>query len=123
MKLAFKIMTIFILVVNCIAAVAGIIAATAANKATEGKSAGEAAVGGFAVLLIVLSLIPVGLTIYMAICGLKRNYSLCFKLSAVLMVLNIISFIATDNKGSAIFSLILSVAYCFLSKKMDDGAY
>lgn len=123
MKLAFKIMTIFLLVVNSIAAIAGIMAAVAANSLTEGKTGGEAAIGGLAVFVIVISLIPVALTIYMAICGLKGNYNLCFKLSAALMVLNIVSFIATENKASAIFSLILSIVYCFLAKKMDDGAY
>ena len=123
MKLAFKIMTIFLLVVNGIAAIVGILGITAAGKLTEGQTGATAALGGVAILSIILSLIPVALSIYMAICGLKCNYNMCFKLSAVLMVLNIVSFIATDNKGSAVFSLILSIVYCFLAKKMDDGAY
>ncbi len=123
MKLAFKIMTIFLLVVNSIAAIVGIAAAVTANSLTEGKTGGEAALGGLAVFVIVLSLIPVALTIYMAICGLRGNYNMCFKLSAALMVLNIVSFIATENKASAIFSLVLSIVYCFMAKKMDDGAY
>lgn len=123
MKTLFKVLTIFILVVNTIAGVIGILGLSAANKVTEGKSGGEAALGGVAVLVILFSLIPIAVTIFMAICGLRGKYNTCFKISFVLMVVNIVSFVLSDNKAGAVFSLALSIFYCFLAKKMDDGAY
>ena len=123
MKIAFKVMSILLLVYYGIIAIIGVLGIAGVGAATAGKTGGEAAFGGVAILAILLALIPTAIAVAMAIYGVKENYNMCFKLSAVLMVLNIISFIASDNKGSAIVGLVFSIAYCFMAKKLDDGAY
>lgn len=123
MKLAFKIMSILLLVYYGIIAIIGILGIAGVGAATAGKTGGEAAFGGVAILILLLALIPTAIALFMAFYGVKENYGMCFKLAAVLMVLNIISFIASDNKGSAIVGLVFSIAYCFMAKKLDNGAY
>ena len=123
MKTAFKVLTIFILVVNSIAGIAGVLGLSAAAKLTEGKTGADAAMGGVGVMAILFALIPIAVTIYMTICGLRGKYDMCFKISFVLMILNIVSFVLSDNKGTAVFSLVLSVAYCLMARKMAKGVY
>lgn len=123
MKTAFKVINIILLVIYGLIAILAVIGIMGAGAATAGKTGGEAALGGVAILYLILALIPTVIAIFMVINGLKENYNMCFKLAAILMVLNIISFIASDNKGSAVFGLLTSIAYCFVAKKLDDGAF
>ena len=123
MKIAFKVMSILMLIYYGIIAIIGVLGIAGVGAATVGKTGGEAAFGGVAILGILLLLIPTAMAIFAAIYGLKANYDMCFKLSAVLMVLSIISFIASDNKGSAILGLIFAIAYCVMAKKLDNGAF
>ena len=123
MKTAFKVINIILLVIYGLIAILAVIGIMGAGAATAGKTGGEAALGGVAVLYLILALIPIAMAIFMVIYGLKENYSMCFKLAAILMVLNIISFIASDNKGSAVFGLLTSIGYCFMAKKLDNGAF
>ena len=120
MKIAFKVMSILLLVYYGIIAIIGILGIAGVGAATAGKTGGEAAFGGVAILAILL---PTAIALFMAFYGVKENYNMCFKLAAILMVLNIISFIGSDNKSSAVLGLVFSIAYCFMAKKLDDGAY
>lgn len=123
MKTAFKVMSILLLIYYGIIAVIGVLGIVGAGAATVGKTGGEAAFGGVAILIILLALIPTAIALFMALYGVKENYNMCFKLSAILMVLNIISFIGSDNKSSAVLGLAFSIVYCFMAKKLDNGAF
>lgn len=123
MRTAFKVISIILLVFYGIIAVMAILSIAGISALTEGKTGVEAGLGGLAILSILLALIPTVIAIFMAIYGIKGNYNLCFKLSAILMVLNIVSFISSNNKGSAVIGLVFSIAYCFMAKKLDDGAF
>ena len=104
MKIAFKVMSILLLVYYGIIAIIGVLGIAGVGAATAGKTGGEAAFGGVAILAILLALIPTAIALFMAFYGVKENYNMCFKLAAILMVLNIISFIGSDNKSSSYHS-------------------
>ena len=123
MKIAFKVISIILLVIYGIAAIAAILAIMGAGAATAGKTGGEAAVGGLAILYLLLALVPTVIAIFMAIYGIKENYNMCFKLSAILMVLSLISFFASDSKGSNIIGLLFAIGYCVMAKMLDTKSY
>ena len=120
MAKAFKVINIILVVLYGIIAVVTITGISSAGAAAAEKRGADAALGGANILIALLTLIPVLLAIYMAVQGLKSNYETCYKLAAVLMVLNIITFIASDNKRSAVFSLVFSIVYCFMAKMLDS---
>ena len=120
MAKAFKIINILLVVYYGIIAVITFTGISAAGTAAAGKRGADAALGGVAVFTALMLLIPTLLVIYMAVQGLKRNYDLCYKLAAVLMLLNIISFAVTSDKSTAIFSLVFSIVYCFMAKMLDS---
>ena len=120
MAKAFKIINILLVVYYGIIVVITFTNLSATGSAAAGKRGADAALGGVAFFTALMLLIPTLLVIYMAIQGLKRNYDLCYKLAAVLMLLNVISFVATSDKSTAVFSLVFSIVYCFMAKMLDS---
>lgn len=117
MRKAFKIFNIVILIYYGIVGIASVLKLIGA-----GTEAGEAypGLGFFAVVMMVITLIPILLVIFMAKEGLRENYELCSKIAMVVVVLDIIGFMmSTEKTAAALFGIILGIVYIFMAKTAD----
>lgn len=121
MKIFFKVWNILILIVNVIPAGIVLVGAIGLGSAVAEVGGTTAALGGFAVLTVILSLIPAVATIIMAIAGLKGNYEKCSKIACFILILDIITIFLSDNKGSAIFQIIMLIVYILLAKSLQKN--
>lgn len=121
MKIFFKVWNILLLIATIIPA--GILLLGALGLGTLATEAGgtTAAYGGFAVLIVILSLIPTVVTIIMAIAGLKGDYEKCSKIAFVVLILDLATVFIADSKGSAIFQIIMLVVYICIAKKLQKN--
>ncbi|MDE7363293.1 MAG: hypothetical protein K2N27_00170 [Ruminococcus sp.] len=121
MKIFFRVWNILILIANVIPAVNFLMRVIGLGSLAAAVGGTTAALGGFAVLIVILSLIPAIATIIMAIAGLKGNYEKCSKIAFAILILDIITIFLSDNKGSAIFQIIMLVVYIYLAKSLQKN--
>lgn len=121
MKIFFKVWNILLLIATVIPA--GILLLGALGLGSLAADAGgtTAALGGVVVLVVILALIPAAATVIMAIAGIKEDYEKCSKIAFAILILDLISVFFSDNKGSAIFQIIMLVIYIFLAKKLQKN--
>lgn len=117
MRKAFKIFNIVILIYYGIVGIASVLKLAGVGSEAEEVYPG---LGFFAVVLMVITLIPILLVIFMAREGLRENYELCGKIAMVVVVLDIIGFMMnTEKSASALFGIILGIVYIFMAKTAD----
>lgn len=121
MKITFRVWNILILIANVIPAVNLLIKGIGLGSLAAAVGGTTAALGGFAVLIVILSLIPAVATIIMAIAGLKGNYEKCSKIAFAILILDIVTIFLSDNKGSAIFQIIMLMVYIYLAKSLQKN--
>jgi hypothetical protein len=93
------------------AALALVIALLAALGVTAATGSGLGFLG------ILLLLIPLGFTFVMARAGIRGDYDTSTKLGCIILVLDIINFIA--NGTSALVSLFFAAAYVYMSMSLN----
>ena len=118
MKTIFKVSSIVLLVCYSLIAISNISDISKISSSAAGHTGADAAMSGLNVLIIILGLIPVGIAIFMTIAGLKENYDFCFKLSALLLVIVIVSFMLSKEKNTGVISLAIAIVYCFMAKML-----
>lgn len=121
MKIFFKVWNILILIANVIPAVILLVSALGLGSLASEARGTTAALGGAVVLIVILSLIPAVATVIMAIAGLKGDYEKCSKIAFAILILDIITIFLSDNKGSAIFQIIMLLVYIYLAKTLQKN--
>lgn len=117
MRKAFKIFNILILVYYGILGVVTVMKAFGAGAELEEYASG---LGAFAAIALVVALVPILLVIFMAREGLRENYDLCSKIALVVVVLDIIGLLMSEEKSAgAVFAVILGIIYVFMAKTAD----
>lgn len=121
MKIFFKVWNILLLIATVIPAGILLIGALGLGSLAADAGGTTAALGGFAVLIVILALIPVAATIIMAIAGIKEDYEKCSKIAFAILIFDLISVFFSDNKDSTIFQIIMLAVYIFLAKKLQKN--
>ena len=117
MKMAFKVFNILILIYY---GIVGILTVLKLFGITEETADAAPGVGFFAVVVVLITLIPVLLVIFMAREGLRGNYDLCVKIAMAVVILDIIGFLmSTQKSASGVFGIVLGIIYIFMAKTAD----
>lgn len=117
MKMAFKVFNILILIYY---GIVGILTVLKLFGITEETADAAPGVGFFAVVVVLITLIPVLLVIFMAREGLRGNYDLCSKIAMAVVILDIIGFLmSTQKSASGVIGIVLGIVYIFMAKTAD----
>lgn len=121
MRIVFKVWNILLLIFTVISAISIIIAILGIGEAASKVDGSEKAIGGLALVVGVIGLIPVFFVIFMARAGLKEDYDYAAKLATVVLILDVIGVILADDKTSGIVNVILMVIYIYLAKSLQKS--
>ena len=121
MKVLFKVWNILILVVNIISVITILTAILGLGKAASDIDGAGRAIGGFALIVGVIGLIPAIITIFMARAGLKDDYEYCTKLAMIILCLDVITVFLSEDKLSGIFQIVLMLVYIYLAKSLQKS--
>lgn len=119
MKVFFKVWNILLLIATAIPAVILLISALGLGALSAEVGGSDGAFGGLTAIFAIIGLIPAAITILMAIAGLKEDYEKCSKLAFYVLVLDVVMLFMSENKGSAIFQIIMLIVYIVLAKKLQ----
>lgn len=119
MKVFFKVWNILLLIATAIPAVLVLIGALGLGAVSAELGGSDGAFGGLAAIFAIIGLIPAVMTIIMAIAGQKDDYEKCSKIAFYVLVLDVVMLFMTENKGSAIFQIIMLIVYIVLAKKLQ----
>ncbi len=119
MKIAFKIMSIVLLIYYGIPAVKVLLALLGVGAASAAIGGAAGAAGGFAIVVALIGCIPVFIAVAMAIKGIQQKYGECSKLAFIILFLDILSLVFTQDKAMAIFGIILIGSYIYLAKSLQ----
>lgn len=111
---AFKIFNIFILIYY---GIVGVIALLNAFGATKNLTEYAPSMSAFAVILLLITLAPTALVIFMAREGLRENYELAYKIAMFVVFMDVVGLISSDQKSlGSVIALILGIVYVFMAK-------
>ncbi|MCR5307355.1 MAG: hypothetical protein K6E36_12790 [Oscillospiraceae bacterium] len=117
MRLAFKVFNILILIYY---GIVGVMMILKLFGITEEAADAAPGLGFFAVVVALITLIPVLLVIFMAREGLRENYELCAKIAMAVVVLDIIGFMmSTSKSASGLIGIFLGIIYIFMAKTAE----
>lgn len=116
MKIFFKVWNILLFIAVAVPAGILFIKAFGFLSPDSGSVRPTVTLGGFDILIAVLSLILAVTTVIMAVAGLIGNYGKCSIIALVVLILDLITMLLTRNIVFAIVQIIMLIVYICLAK-------
>lgn len=119
MKIAFKIMSVVLLIYFGIPVVKVLLALLGVGAASALAGGAAATAGGLAIIIALIACIPGFIAVAMAIKGVQQKYGECSKLAFIILFLNILSLVLSQDRAMALFGIILIGSYIYLAKSLQ----
>lgn len=116
MKIFFKVWNILLFIAVAVPAGILFIKAFGFGSPDSGSVKITVTLGGFDILIAVLSLILAVTTVIMAVAGLIGNYGKCSIIALVVLILDLLTMLLTRNMVFAIVQIIMLIFYICLAK-------
>ena len=122
MKTVFKVWNILIIAFWGIMGLILLLGLLGIGSLVDGASAREQALGGAVSLIALFALVTPVVNVIMCISGLRGKIGTATKIAYVLLALDAVNLIVSDNKGMTILRMIVTIGYVITAKKSDTYA-
>lgn len=122
MKTVFKVWNILIIAFWGIIGLILLLGILGIGSLVQDATSREQALGGAVSLIALLALVTPVVNVIMGISGLRGKIDTATKIAYVLLALDAVNLIVSDNKGMTVLRMIVTVGYIITAKKTDTYA-
>lgn len=122
MKTVFKVWNILIIAFWGIIGLILLLGILGIGSLVQDATSREQALGGAVSLIALLALVTPVVNVIMGISGLRGKIGTATKIAYVLLALDAVNLIVSDNKGMTVLRMIVTVGYIITAKKTDTYA-